>query len=164
MASFGANSIPANTAIATTVANAKAAAFTGFSEGGYTGAGGKYQPAGIVHRGEGVLNQSEISKLGGPAGFESLRSSIQAGNVNSGLNSSRAVAVPYNRATMGSSAVPVNNITVNVIEDASRAGQTETSQGLNSEEVISIFVSNIQRGGQAGQTIESTYGLDRRGR
>ncbi|MFC3340732.1 phage tail tape measure protein [Paracandidimonas soli] len=39
-----------------------------FSSGGYTGDGGKYEPAGIVHRGEGVLNQEEIRRWAGRAG------------------------------------------------------------------------------------------------
>lgn len=38
------------------IANAKAVA--GFAEGGYTGPGGKYEPAGIVHRGEYVVPQN----------------------------------------------------------------------------------------------------------
>lgn len=36
----------------------------GFAEGGYTGNGGKYQPAGIVHAGEYVLNQTTTQRLG----------------------------------------------------------------------------------------------------
>ncbi|HEY4145165.1 phage tail length tape measure family protein [Pinirhizobacter sp.] len=51
----------------------------GFAEGGYTGSGGKYQPAGIVHAGEGVLNQQEIGALGGPGGFYALRNAIRTG-------------------------------------------------------------------------------------
>lgn len=33
----------------------------GFSMGGYTGDGGKYEPAGIVHRGEYVMNQEQVN-------------------------------------------------------------------------------------------------------
>jgi hypothetical protein len=36
----------------------------GFDEGGYTGAGGKYQPAGVVHRGEYVLPQEVVREPG----------------------------------------------------------------------------------------------------
>lgn len=36
----------------------------GFATGGYTGAGAKYQPAGIVHAGEFVFNQSAVTRLG----------------------------------------------------------------------------------------------------
>jgi TP901 family phage tail tape measure protein len=36
----------------------------GFVEGGYTGPGGKYEPAGVVHAGEYVFNAAATSKLG----------------------------------------------------------------------------------------------------
>lgn len=50
----------------------------GFADGGYTGPGGKYQPAGIVHKGEGVLNQGDMARIGGPAGFAQLVSTIRS--------------------------------------------------------------------------------------
>lgn len=55
---------------------------TGFSGGGYTGPGGKFQPAGIVHAGEGVLSQEDIASLGGPTGFLALRAAIQGGDLH----------------------------------------------------------------------------------
>lgn len=58
---------------------------TGFSGGGYTGHGGKYEPAGVVHKGEGVLTQEEVKALGGPQGFEDLRKSIRRGYSAGGL-------------------------------------------------------------------------------
>lgn len=39
----------------------------GYAEGGYTGAGAKYQPAGVVHAGEFVFSQSAVRNLGLPA-------------------------------------------------------------------------------------------------
>lgn len=41
-----------------------AAAVGGYAEGGYTGAGGKYEAAGIVHRGEFVMPQETVNRLG----------------------------------------------------------------------------------------------------
>ena len=32
--------------------------------GGYTGDGGKYEPAGIVHKGEYVFNQDDVNRIG----------------------------------------------------------------------------------------------------
>ena len=58
---------------------------TGFADGGYTGHGGKYEPAGVVHKGEGVLTQEEVKALGGPQGFEDLRKSIRRGYATGGL-------------------------------------------------------------------------------
>ncbi|HZF98031.1 MAG TPA: DNA-binding protein, partial [Pseudoxanthomonas sp.] len=57
----------------------------GYAEGGYTGPGGKYQPAGIVHKGEGVLSQEDIRALGGPRGFHALRAAIHNGYADGGL-------------------------------------------------------------------------------
>lgn len=57
----------------------------GFADGGYTGHGGKYEPAGVVHKGEGVLTQEEVKALGGPQGFEDLRKSIRRGYSAGGL-------------------------------------------------------------------------------
>ena len=39
-------------------------ALKGYSSGGYTGDGGKYEPAGIVHRGEYVVNSETTRDLG----------------------------------------------------------------------------------------------------
>jgi membrane protein involved in colicin uptake len=36
----------------------------GFAKGGYTGAGGKYEPAGVVHRGEYVIPSEAVNRLG----------------------------------------------------------------------------------------------------
>ncbi|WP_445346248.1 tape measure protein [Acinetobacter bohemicus] len=57
----------------------------GYANGGYTGHGGKYEPAGIVHKGEGVLTKEEVEALGGPQGFEDLRKSIRRGYSTGGL-------------------------------------------------------------------------------
>ncbi len=44
-----------------------------WDDGGYTGAGGKYDPAGIVHRGEIVWSQADIARWGGVQAVEKLR-------------------------------------------------------------------------------------------
>jgi len=48
------------------IANAMSMAAGGFAEGGYTGPGGKYQPAGVVHRGEYVMPQETVQRYGLP--------------------------------------------------------------------------------------------------
>jgi hypothetical protein len=40
------------------------AASPGFAAGGYTGQGGKYEPAGVVHRGEFVIPSETVARLG----------------------------------------------------------------------------------------------------
>jgi len=39
-------------------------ALFGFSEGGYTGDGGKHEPAGLVHKGEYVFSQEAVQRIG----------------------------------------------------------------------------------------------------
>ena len=59
ISSFGAAAILGIVALA-----AAMAAFGGFASGGYTGSGGKYEPAGIVHRGEYVIPSETVSRMG----------------------------------------------------------------------------------------------------
>ena len=47
--------------------------YSGFANGGYTGAGGKYDPAGIVHKGEVVFSQVDVARWGGVGNVEALR-------------------------------------------------------------------------------------------
>lgn len=48
----------------------------GFAGGGYTGNGGKHEPAGVVHKGEFVFTKAEVAALGLPA-FYGIRNSIR---------------------------------------------------------------------------------------
>lgn len=52
------------------------------------------------------------------------------------------------------------SVSVNLYEDASKAGQVQQS---DNGDVINIFVSNIRKGGQAAQVLQSSYGLKRVG-
>lgn len=82
----------------------------GYATGGYTGPGGKYEPAGIVHRGEGVLSQEDIRALGGPGGFYALRSAIHNGFADGGLVMPLERAEPTMRmASPGASPVNLQN-------------------------------------------------------
>ncbi|HHB9122273.1 TPA: phage tail length tape measure family protein [Klebsiella pneumoniae] len=55
-------SIAAQTA--SIVSNIQAVSGVGFASGGYTGPGGKYQPAGSVHKGEYVFDQASTNRIG----------------------------------------------------------------------------------------------------
>ncbi|MDN5691974.1 MAG: replication protein, partial [Acinetobacter sp.] len=61
-----------------------------FSNGGYTGAGGKYDPAGIVHKGEVVFSQEDIARWGGVGNVEKLRK-------NGGYSDGGVVGNSYNQ-------------------------------------------------------------------
>ena len=63
----------------------------GFSLGGYTGPGGVYEPAGIVHKGEIVWSQKDIAKAGGVGAVEAMRLGLR-GYAGGGLVSARAFA------------------------------------------------------------------------
>ena len=54
-------------------------------------------------------------------------------------------------------------VTVNLIEDAERAGSVE-QESMDDEEIINVFVANIASGGDAARAIEATYGVSRQGR
>ncbi|MDF1598248.1 hypothetical protein PZ895_00460, partial [Mesorhizobium sp. YIM 152430] len=63
----------------------------GFAEGGYTGDGGKYQPAGVVHRGEYVFDKAATSRIG-VANLEAIRSGELPGYSGGGFVGSEAGA------------------------------------------------------------------------
>lgn len=48
-----------------------------FSDGGYTGDGTKYEPAGVVHKGEYVFDADAVRKAGGPKAMEAMRRNLK---------------------------------------------------------------------------------------
>lgn len=133
----------------------------GFWDGGYTGPGGKYQPAGIVHAGEGVLSQDDMRALGGPGAFEAFRRSLHSGYSAGGVvGAAVPPAVRRDYASELRGQAPI----VNVIEDASKAGQVEQTQNADGSYTTNVFVRNIRNGGEEALALETTYGLVRRGR
>ncbi|MGC6377746.1 phage tail tape measure protein [Bisgaard Taxon 45] len=119
------------------------AAMTGFASGGYTGNGGRYDPAGIVHRGEFVFNKSATSRLG--TGFLSTlhnAKSARAGMLAVGLSAGIATAQPLKfdtraplsaHSTTTASAPMTVNITINAganqnADDIARAVQRELAR------------------------------------
>ena len=46
---------------------------SGFASGGFTGFGGKYEAAGIVHKGEVVFSQDDVKRFGGVSRVEAMR-------------------------------------------------------------------------------------------
>lgn len=81
---FGGGGSGAQAASAATLANNTGGAFfgPGFASGGYTGAGGKYQPAGIVHKGEYVMDAVTVRRVG-VANLDNLRGYADGGLVGS---------------------------------------------------------------------------------
>ena len=124
-----------------------------FSSGGYTGDGGRFEPAGIVHRGEGVLNQDEIRALGGASGFHALRRSIRTGHAVGGMAGSPALPPPAGRAQSGGA------LQVEIINNGTPQQVTGVNRRLDvSGEVISIVVSDLQRNGRSAQAVRGVMG------
>ena len=124
----------------------------GFSDGGFTGFGGKYDAAGIVHKGEVVFSQDDVKRFGGVSRVEAMRlRGYSSGGIVGGGSSS----------TGGGG----NNVVVNVVTNVQSNGQskTETSgsgsaQGMKqfgelmaakAREVIS---SELRQGGLLART------------
>ncbi|NHP11767.1 tape measure protein, partial [Acinetobacter baumannii] len=101
---FGAKIAASTAMLAMGYANAGLIAgqtIAGFSDGGFTGSGGKYQPAGIVHKGEIVWSQEDIKRWGGVGLVEKMRKSA---NPEAFLNNNASADSVMRRAMMSSSA------------------------------------------------------------
>ncbi|MBX7021082.1 hypothetical protein EX238_22910, partial [Providencia rettgeri] len=112
-----------------------------FASGGYTGAGGKYEPKGIVHANEGVLNSDEIRAIGGEAGFNALRQSIRRGHATGGM-----AGYPALPSVSPAAAGGVVNVTVNVSGDG-QGSQVDAPAGWEqfAEEIGAFVDSRIQK-------------------
>lgn len=123
---------------------------SGYSSGGYTGDGGKYTPAGVVHRGEYVITKEATSRLG--VGF------LNHLNYGRGYATGGAVgSIPstgYRPMAGGSISVKVinNGEPVNAnVEQRQRNGETEITVELIRQiarnETNGIISNNMRSGG-----------------
>uniref|UniRef100_UPI003D060932 phage tail tape measure protein n=1 Tax=Alcaligenes faecalis TaxID=511 RepID=UPI003D060932 len=129
------------------------------SSGGYTGDGGKYEPAGIVHKGEGVLNQDEIRALGGESGFNELRRALRGpGHALGGMAGSPSLSLGLKQPAQGGDLqVVINNYGGNKVE-----AKEETSRGPDGQVLrrLMINVLNEQLGSpttSTGRVMASTW-------
>lgn len=104
----------------------------GFSGGGFTGAGGKFEPAGIVHRGEFVISKAATERLG-VGNLERLHQSALRGYSGGGLvdaaaKTTRAVSDSHSAAAKASA--PVVNITGGAITVNATGGTPEVNADL----------------------------------
>ncbi|WDM87446.1 phage tail tape measure protein [Pseudomonas asiatica] len=105
----------------------------GFSDGGYTGDGGKYEPAGIVHAGEFVLRREVVSQ---PGMLDYLQTLNSRGYADGGLVTPTAVPRQISSASGGAS----YSFPVSVQVDAS--GQS--SSGAQSPQDMAAVGQGIQ--------------------
>ena len=109
-----------------------------------------------VHKGEVVWSQADISRFGGVAAVESLRK----GNVSPiGVARSGSAGSSAGKSSGTSTPTP---LTVNLIENPSKAGQVERGRNSDGSESLTLFAAQIRAGGnEASDTFESVYGLKR---
>ena len=133
----------------------------GYSDGGWTGRGGKYEPAGVVHRGEIVWSQQDIARWGGPSVVESLRLADR-GYANGGIVGGSA---NDNRFGFGAPSFQIiNNTSTPMTGEVEETGTDERGR-RQYRMVVSDAVSDgiSAPGGQARKAMSQTYGLRPRG-
>lgn len=83
------------------------AGLRGYDRGGYTGPGGKRQPAGVVHKGEVVWSQADVRRAGGVSVVEAMRRGLQ-GYVSGGAVAAAVVPQMPQLIRREASAAPAN--------------------------------------------------------
>jgi len=148
--SFGAAAVVGGTALLAAFALIK-----GFESGGYTGGGGRKQVAGVVHGQEFVVNAE---------GTKRNRALLEAINAGERVSVAGSGGSMVSTKASGGTQVPVTtqtSVTVNLIEDRSRAGTVDQRTAENGQLEIDAFVADIWGGGERAQAIEAAFGLSR---
>lgn len=127
----------------------------GFAGGGYTGPGGRFEPAGVVHRGEYVFSQPAVRRIG-LSRLETMHrgyanGGLVGGNDNASGGGGKAV-VPVTVNNFGSDKVQVS-------EDANGGMRIDIGK-----EVDGMIASGIVKGrGQTAKAIGQRFGVSQRG-
>lgn len=114
----------------------------GFAGGGYTGDGGKYQPAGTVHRGEFVFTKEATSRIGVKNLYKLMRGYANGGAV--GGPSGYA-----NGGVVGGTNVSVGGVTVNVSSGFSSGNDAKAIESGVKVIVAEEISKSFQQGGRA---------------
>lgn len=132
----------------------------GFSVGGYTGAGGVHEAAGIVHKGEVVFSQRDVAKFGGWQAVEALRRGgagvlANIGNrLGLGFSDGRKAALPsptrFNAAPHAVS-MAGDNITINV----------HAAPGMNEQTLVNAIMAKLNERSQAKQRRRNSSFFDK---
>lgn len=117
---------------ASIIANIRAIKDQGFADGGYTGSGGKYEAAGIVHKGEVVWSQEDIKRWGGVGLVENMRkSSSPEAFINNHATNNTSVEHVFNRSFLSSKAFNDNQAISNIFNQPIRENQIITKGFAN---------------------------------
>ncbi|MGS3503282.1 phage tail length tape measure family protein [Citrobacter koseri] len=146
-------------ATASIVSNIAAVADVGFAAGGFTGPGGKYQPAGIVHKGEYVFDQAATNRIG-VSNLEALRNggSLDATLSKPGFGTG-AQNVNNNSNAMTLNA-PINqnfNIQQGVTPDQMNLSLAQTQKQATSDALDQVANQIVKGNGKVGNAMRGTY-------
>ncbi|ENV98984.1 tape measure domain protein [Acinetobacter calcoaceticus] len=109
---------------ASIIANIRAIKDQGFADGGFTGSGGKYEPAGIVHKGEVVWSQEDIKRWGGVGLVENMRkSSGPEAFINNHATNNTSAENVFKRSFLSSKAFNENQNISNIFNQPTRENQ-----------------------------------------
>ncbi|ACK47074.1 phage tail tape measure protein, lambda family [Shewanella baltica OS223] len=135
---------------------------TGFSSGGFTGFGGKYEPAGIVHKGEVVWSQRDVAAAGGVATVEAMRKGNK-GYANGGIVGGAAYNGVPASATAGAGVVHVE-VNIDQSGNATTKADTPALNQFGSElgkfveqKYRQLLANDLKPNGQIGRTIAGGY-------
>lgn len=136
------------------------AAAVGFASGGYTGPGGKYQPAGIVHKGEYVFDQASTNRIG-VSQLEALRNGkpldatlskpgfgTGVQNVNSDNSRKTTIHAPIEQHFHSPAGVTPDQMAISMAQTQKRA----TTEAINQ-----VAAQVIKGDGKVGNAMRSKY-------
>ncbi|WKH40898.1 phage tail length tape measure family protein [Klebsiella pneumoniae] len=136
------------------------AAAVGFASGGYTGPGGKYQPAGIVHKGEYVFDQASTNRIG-VSQLEALRNGqpldatlgrtgfgTGVQNVNSDNSSKTTIHAPIEQHF---------HTPPGVTPDQMALSMAQTQKRATTEALDQVAAQLLRGDGKVGKAMRSKY-------
>ncbi|EPY3972928.1 phage tail length tape measure family protein [Klebsiella quasipneumoniae] len=150
-------SIAAQTA--SIVSNIQAVSGVGFASGGYTGPGSKYQPAGIVHKGEYVFDQASTNRIGVPQ-LEALRNGqpLDATLGKPGFGTGVSNVDNSNRSAVFSPKIEQNfNIQQGVTPDQMNSSLAQTQKQATSDALDQVAAQIVKGSGKVGKAMRGTY-------
>lgn len=129
-------------AVAAGMARIQSISQQSYATGGYTGPGGKYEEAGMVHRGEYVWTQEDVRAAGGPAAVERLR--WQYGAAAGRGYADGGYVAPYSAPTPTVTAS--SNVSIPIhIENNAGAVVTAQRENINGRDLIRIAVNQAKQ-------------------
>lgn len=145
-------------ATASIVSNIAAVADVGFATGGFTGLGGKYQPAGIVHKGEYVFDAASTKNIG-VSNLESIRKNGLDATLSKPGFGTGAQNVNNNSNAMTLNA-PINqnfNFSQGVTPEQMNISLAQTQKQATSDALDQVANQIVKGNGKVGNAMRGTY-------